>query len=130
MHGSGHLLTGPFFTLDAWNHLQDAASWLSKARLPEQAAGMHSDLLRRLARALQLLSARLAHGEAPVSLPRPQKAPLLAPWASREEEGEDSTGARLAADSATLDARRPAEYCRKGSSCAQQPSDGLGVLNV
>ena len=105
IHGSGYLLTGPFCKSDVVHDFQDTISWLRKTRLPEQAAGMHSDLLRRMTRALQLLSARLALSDAPVSLPRPQKVPLLVPWAIREEKGEASKYTRFAADSATSDAR-------------------------
>ena len=69
--------------------LQDAASWLRKARLSEESLEGRTDLLNQMTRALQLLSARMSLSDSADSQLPAKKVPLVAPWASREEPEDD-----------------------------------------
>lgn len=85
---------------------QDATRWLNKARLSERSERPRTELLSRMARALQLLSARAAASDSAGSLLASQKVPLIAPWASRaEDEPESSLAIETPADTSAADAR-------------------------
>lgn len=84
---------------------QDAACWLRKARLSEHSLGQRAELLKEMARALQLLSARMALCNSADGQKPAQQAPLVAPWASREPEDEETRAKGLSPAASGLDDR-------------------------
>ncbi len=68
---------------------QDAACWLRKAGLPDQPSKERAELLKEMARALQLLSARMALRDSAEGQKPARQVPLVAPWASREPEDDE-----------------------------------------
>ena len=102
--------------------LQDAACWLRKARLLEQPWKERAALLGEMARAVQLLSARVSLSDSPDGQKPAQQLPLVAPWASRDPEDDEKRPVDASSHVSGLDGRCVHTItscrvkCTKGSS--------------
>lgn len=66
---------------------------------------MHAELLKEMARALQILSARVALSDGAAAQKLAQQVPLVAPWASRDSEDDEMRLMHAPSTADGLDAR-------------------------
>ncbi len=116
--------------------LQDAACWLRKARLLEPSVEERAEVLKQMARAVQLLSARVSLSDSADGQKPAQQLPLVAPWASRDPEDDETRAVDASSDASGVDFRCALTSiscwvaCITGGSALGMPVCRLEVLEL